>query len=445
MADTSVAITAGSGTAIDTRTEATNGNHRQVVVIGDGSVNAGIAPVDVTKGLAVDLTASGALATVSTVTAVTAITNALPAGTNAIGKLAANSGVIIGDVNIVSNIPGVAATSLGKAEDAAHTSGDTGVMIFAVRNDAGGALATTTGDYIPLTTDSAGALRVVGSSGTTQYAEDASHASGDSTVFVSALRRDTVPVSSSGTAGDYSAINTDANGRLYTNASIYTPLGDSAMDDTNDCVKVSIVADSVGSSVDTEDGTVATGQSSVALVISQGYEYDGTNWTRPRGQGTVAHDGVDAGNPLKIGAHAKSALSGITLVSTDDRTDLYADLDGGLLVRSANLGDVVQERATNTDGASTAFASGLAAPGAGVRLWVKQATICNSSATFCTVDLRDGSAGSILWTLPVPATGGVVQNFDPPLKLTANTALAYDASAATSTLTISANGFKSKV
>ena len=61
------------------------------------------------------------------------------------------------------------------------------------------------------------------------------------------------------------------------------------------------------------------------------------------------------------------------------------------------------------------------------------------------MDLRDGSAGSVLWTLPVPATGGVVKTFDPPLKLSANTALAYDASAATTTLTVSANGFKSKL
>jgi len=37
-----------------------------------------------------------------TITAVTALTNALPAGTNAIGKLAANSGVDIGDVDILS-------------------------------------------------------------------------------------------------------------------------------------------------------------------------------------------------------------------------------------------------------------------------------------------------------------------------------------------------------
>jgi hypothetical protein len=65
MADTAVAITAGSGTNVDTRTESTNGNHRQVIVIGDPATNAGVAPVDATKGLAVDLTASGALPTVT--------------------------------------------------------------------------------------------------------------------------------------------------------------------------------------------------------------------------------------------------------------------------------------------------------------------------------------------------------------------------------------------
>jgi len=160
----------------------------------------------------------------------------------------------------------------------------------------------------------------------------------------------------------------------------------------------------------------------------------------------VAHDGADAGNPHKIGAKAESALSGITLVADGDRTDLYAGVDGVLIVRPhCNLEDVVQERTTNTDGASTAFVSGLAAPGAGIRLYVKNVTLCNSSATFCTLDLRDGAAGSVLWTFPVPATGGVTHTFDPPLKLTANTALAFDASAATTTLTISVNGFKSKV
>lgn len=178
MADTAISITSGIGTNIDTRTEATNGNHRQVVVLGDPSTNAGVAPVDATAGLKVDLgadndvtvtgsvavtnagitTIAGAVAgtemqvdvltmptvavtgtfyqatqpvslatntptlqagsttTVTqatgtnlhtvvdsgTITAVTAITNALPAGTNAIGKLSANSGVDIGDVDVTS-------------------------------------------------------------------------------------------------------------------------------------------------------------------------------------------------------------------------------------------------------------------------------------------------------------------------------------------------------
>lgn len=106
MADTSVAITAGTGTAIDTRTEGTNGNHRQVVVLGDPATNAGVAPVDATAGLKVDLGTDNDVTitsgTITTVTAVTAITNALPAGTNAIGKLSANSGVDIGDVDVTS-------------------------------------------------------------------------------------------------------------------------------------------------------------------------------------------------------------------------------------------------------------------------------------------------------------------------------------------------------
>lgn len=64
----------------------------------------------------------------------------------------------IGDVDVLSLIPGTAATNLGKAEDAVAASGDTGVMALAVRNDVPAALAGTTLDYIPLTTDALGRL-----------------------------------------------------------------------------------------------------------------------------------------------------------------------------------------------------------------------------------------------------------------------------------------------
>ena len=76
---------------------------------------------------------------------------ALPAGANAIGKLAANSGVDIGDTDVTSVVPGVAATNLGKAEDAVHASGDTGVAQLLVRKDTAVSLVNADGDYtIPI-------------------------------------------------------------------------------------------------------------------------------------------------------------------------------------------------------------------------------------------------------------------------------------------------------
>lgn len=115
-------------------------------------------------------------------------------------------------------VPGTSATSLGKAEDATHASGDTGVMVLAVRHDAGGALAGTTGDYAPLQVDATGSLRVTGVSGS-QYAEDTAHTTGDSGTMALAVRRDadTVIVSND---GDYSPLLTDSAGRLKVAATL---------------------------------------------------------------------------------------------------------------------------------------------------------------------------------------------------------------------------------
>jgi hypothetical protein len=130
MADSAVAITAGAGTNIDTRTEGTNSNHRQVIVIGDPATNAGVAPVDATAGLKVDLGADNDVV----------VTNA---GTFAVQATIA-----------------AAATSIGKAEDAAHASGDVGVPAMTVRQDTAAALSGTDADYQPLITDASGRLHV---------------------------------------------------------------------------------------------------------------------------------------------------------------------------------------------------------------------------------------------------------------------------------------------
>ena len=117
-------------------------NRNQYVTIRDAASNE--------RGLNVD--ANGEIG-------VSAIRSALPAGTNAIGKLSANSGVDIGDVDVTSVIPGTSATNLGKAEDAAHSSGDTGVAVWAKRTDTPAASGAD-GDYVTVNSDAAGYLYV---------------------------------------------------------------------------------------------------------------------------------------------------------------------------------------------------------------------------------------------------------------------------------------------
>lgn len=68
--------------------------------------------------------------------------------------------VVSGSVAVTSQVPGTGATNLGKKEDDPHSTGDVGVMLLAVRNDNGAVLAGTDGDYLPITTDSSGAVRV---------------------------------------------------------------------------------------------------------------------------------------------------------------------------------------------------------------------------------------------------------------------------------------------
>jgi hypothetical protein len=108
---------------------------------------------------------------------------ALPAGTNAIGKLAANSGVDIGDVDVTTCgtiTPGTAATNLGKAEDAAHASGDVGVMALAVRSNTAASTSGADGDYQPLITNTTGHLWVDASGQTLSAGGNVAHDAADS-------------------------------------------------------------------------------------------------------------------------------------------------------------------------------------------------------------------------------------------------------------------------
>jgi hypothetical protein len=75
--------------------------------------------------------------------------------------LAASDGTDIGNVDVASIVPGTGATNLGKAEDAGHASGDVGVMVLSVRDDAPSAAKAAEGDYTPLLTNATGHLYAI--------------------------------------------------------------------------------------------------------------------------------------------------------------------------------------------------------------------------------------------------------------------------------------------
>jgi hypothetical protein len=153
----------------------------------------------------------------------------------------------------------------------------------------------------------------------------------------------------------------------------------------------------------------------------------------------VAHDAADSGSPQKIGAKAQTALSDNTLVADDDRSNLFCDLDGVLLTKPVAHGDIVSGNASNTDGTSTSV---IASSGAGVRTYLTDVTITNTSSTNTYCEIKDGT--TVMWTFPVPANGGVTHRFATPLKGTAATAWNFDMGTAVTTAYCSMSGYKSK-
>lgn len=108
--------------------------------------------------------------TAKTVRVAFATDTSLPAGTNAIGKLAANSGVDIGDVDVTSIIPGTGATNLGKAKNSTPGSTDTGIASLVQRKDSLSPLSESDGNYTTPRVDNQGSMWVrLSQTQSTQY------------------------------------------------------------------------------------------------------------------------------------------------------------------------------------------------------------------------------------------------------------------------------------
>lgn len=157
----------------------------------------------------------------------------------------------------------------------------------------------------------------------------------------------------------------------------------------------------------------------------------------------IAHDDAASSRGPQGMLEAVSDMSANTAVADGDAVRQVGDLLG----RSISAGPCdraarVRSVTTITDGSST---SAISAGGAGIYLEVWDVIIANSSATAVTVDIRDGTAGSVLATFPVPAnTAGVVHRFSVPLTGSANTAVAVDPSASATSIITTLSGCKVK-
>jgi hypothetical protein len=159
-------------------------------------------------------------------------------------------------------------------EDSAHTSGDAGIFVMGVRNDAGGSLASADGDYTPFSIDSQGRLRVnaeitvdVGA----EKLEDDPHASGDQGNYVLAVRSDSRPTNANTSAdGDYASFFVNANGELY-------------VKDTDTLAQL-VTIDAVLDSIKVDTGNIATDVADIeAILDSVRYAEDSGHTTADQG------------------------------------------------------------------------------------------------------------------------------------------------------------------
>lgn len=425
---------------------------------------------------------------------------ALPAGTNAIGKLTANSGVDIGDVDVTSVVPGTGASNLGKAEDAAHSTGDVGVMSLAVRKDTATALAGTDGDYAPLEVDADGKLHVnpgtvtvtnahltslggaisgtevqvdvvgalpagtnaigklaansgvdIGDVDVTSVvpgtgasnlgkAEDAAHTTGDVGVMGLAVRTDT-PANRSGTDGDYEPLQMSA-GRLWTSATIDTalPAGTNAIGklaansgvDIGDVDVASVVpgtgATNLGKAEDAAHTSGDVGVMALSVRQDTAAALSGTDAdyqpliTDASGRlhvtasggvgGTVAHDSADSGNPVKVGGKARTTNP--TAVADADRVDATFDDIGRQVVVLNQVRDLVVHQHTQI-ASSSSETTIVTAGAAGVFHDLTHLIVTNQTATAVNVTIKDATAGTTRMIIALAANGGAVIPFSVPV------------------------------
>jgi hypothetical protein len=339
-------------------------------------------------------------------------------------------------VNVVSG----SAAGTEYTEDAAAAADPAGPMSMAVRADSLAAVTSTDGDNIALratnkgelyvkqtdavpVTDNGGSLTVDGSVAVTNAGTFTTQVDGAALTALQLLD-DVVATDGAATptkgnliAGqdgtNAQTIKTDTNGELQVDVLTMpnVTIGAALPAGTNAIGKLA-----ANDGVDIGDVTITN--STLAVTQSGSWTVTASNTV-----GNIAHDSADSGNPVKIGAVARS--SDPTAVANGDRANLYTDLNGKLIIIPYSLPEnqVYGSNASAiTDTTSTSI---IAAAGAGIRNYITSIIVTNSHSTVGTlVKITDGSGGTLLAQGYAAAGGGGWSLTLPtPIKTTANTAL----------------------
>jgi hypothetical protein len=146
--------------------------------------------------------------------------------------------------------------------------------------------------------------------------------------------------------------------------------------------------------------------------------------------GSAAHDNGSPGAPIMVAGRAANANPGA--VANGDVSYIMTDLAGRVIMAKADralTGSFVGDIATTTE-------ETMIAQTASTFNDITQLTLTNSHATSdALVFLRDTTGGSTVWQHNIPARGGIVVHFDPPMKqTTVNTNWTIDMAVSTATI-----------
>ena len=378
---------------------------------------------------------------------------ALPAGTNGIGKLTANSGVDIGDVDVASiaagdnNIGNVDVETLPAIPAGDNNIGNVDVASIAAGDNNIGNVDI---DSIAAGDNNIGNVDVASMANLTESLVD-------DAAFTPATSR-VVPVGFEFDDSTPDSVNEGDIGaaRMSGNRNIYTTIRDAAGNERGVNVSAgnALIVDgsavtqpvslaSVPSHAVTNAGTFAVQDATAQASLSVMDDWDNAASDGASVSGDVAHDAADAGEPVKIGGKAISAEPAV--VAANDRVNALFDLVGKLIVLPYANPENFVSGAITTAMTGTTSTSLVAAPAAGLRNYLTTIIVSNAHATVGTdIVIQDGSGGTTLLTIPAASVyGGAVVTLPTPLRQPTTATAIYCANVTTGASTkVSAVGYK---